>query len=143
MNKSQFSISTKVECGKVVITDCAVGTIKDGEFLGYRARAIWDTGASRSAISERIASKLNLNYLGSHRVGLAHGNDVSLPVYSGASFMFSEDLTCCAPAVDVVDLSEQDFDAIIGMDIIGHGCLTMRPSKDGTTTRFKFTYTEE
>lgn len=140
MSKSQFTISTEVERGKVIITSCVVGTVKDGKFDGFRARAIWDTGASRSAISERIASKLRLNYLGHHNVGLAHGDDVSLPVCSGACFMLCEGLTCSVSAVDVIDLANDDFDAVIGMDIISCGMLLMQPSEFGLS--FTFTICE-
>lgn len=136
MGKSQFTISTDVERGKVVITSCAVGTVTDGNFDGYNVRALWDTGASRSALSERVASKLGLHYLGHHNVGLAHGDDVSVPLCSGACFMFCKDLVCSVSAVDIIDLTGEDFDAIIGMDVISNGTLIMQPSDLGLSFMF-------
>ena len=88
MKKSSYTISTKVQRGEAVVTDAIVGILTEGkEVEGYHVRVLWDTGATTSAISERLAAKLELEYLRHHDVETAHGGRTSLPGYSNVSFM--------------------------------------------------------
>ena len=140
MKKSSYTISTKVRRGETIVTHAIVGTLVEGEMVeGYHVRVLWDTGATTSAISERVAAKLELEYLRHHDVETAHGGRTSLPGYSNVSFMFFKGTALTPSVTDVVSITEQDIDAIIGMDIISCGTLQLRPVKDGT----KFTFALE
>lgn len=137
MKKSSYTISTKVRRGDTVVTDCIVGTLTEGvQVEGYKVRVLWDTGATTSAISERLAAKLQLEYLRHHDVETAHGGKTSLPGYSNVSFMLFERTVITPQVTDVVSITEQDIDAIIGMDIISLGTLQLKPLK--SDTRFTF-----
>lgn len=143
MKKSLFSISTEVKRGDVIITNGLVGILKeDNEFKGYRARILWDTGATNSTISEKLAAKLPLQYLRHHNVETAHGGDVSLAGYSNVSFMLVDGTAITPYATDVSDLNGQSMDAVVGMDIISQGTFTLEPTDDGGT-RMTFTLYEQ
>ena len=138
MKKSSFTISTKVQRGEAVFTDVIVGILTEGkEVEGYHVRALWDTGATTSAISERMAAKLELEYLRHHDVETAHGGRTSLPGYSNVSFILFDNTVITPHVTDVVNITEQNIDAIIGMDIISCGTLLLKPVRDGV----KFTFT--
>lgn len=139
MKKSLFTISTEAVRGDVIITNGVVGILKEGdEFEGYRARILWDTGATNSTISEHLAAKLPLEYLRHHNVDTAHGGDVSLPGYSNVSFMLADGTAITPYVTDVSNLNSQSIDAVVGMDIISQGKFTLEPADDGGT-RMTFT----
>ena len=124
--------------GEAVFTDVIVGILTEGkEVEGYHVRALWDTGATTSAISERMAAKLELEYLRHHDVETAHGGRTSLPGYSNVSFILFDNTVITPHVTDVVNITEQNIDAIIGMDIISCGTLLLKPVRDGV----KFTFT--
>ena len=142
MKKSSYTVSTKVQRGEVVTTDAVVGILTEGEKIeGYHVRALWDTGATTSAISEKIAGKLALEYLRHHDVETAHGGKTSLPGYSNVSFMLFDGTVITPRVTDVVNISEQDIDAIVGMDIISCGTLLLKPIGGGV--KFTFTLSDE
>jgi hypothetical protein len=131
-----------VQRGEAVITDAIVGILTEGkEVEGYHVRVLWDTGATTSAISERLAAKLELEYLRHHDVETAHGGRTSLPGYSNVSFMLFENTVITPRVTDVVSITEQNIDAIVGMDIISCGTLLLEPVKDGV--KFSFTLETE
>lgn len=146
MKKSRFTISTEVPIGSVVITNCAVGVIgSDNEFEGYPVRALWDTGASSSAISERLLKKLermNLEFYKNRDTVMAHGDAFALPSYKNVTFMPSEGLMFTPAGTDVAAMKEQKIDAIIGMDIIFLGCFKLEPIGD-YGMRMTYIYGEE
>lgn len=139
MKKSQFTISTEVLPGNVIVTHGIAGILVEGEKLdGYHIRALWDTGATTSAISDKIVTLLKPEFLRQHTVDTAHGGPTVLSSYSNISFMLADGLVFTPRSTDAVDLEGQPIDAVIGMDIISMGRFLLEPKPDGGT---KFTFT--
>lgn len=139
MNKLQYTVSTEVLPGDVIVTNGVVGVLnKEGIFDGYPVRVLWDTGATTSAISEKIAALLKLKFLRQHTVDTAHGKPVELSSYSNATFMLTDGLAFTPCSTDVVNLEGQPIDAVVGMDIISLGTFLLERKPDGII-RFTFT----
>ncbi|MCC7246805.1 MAG: retroviral-like aspartic protease family protein [Saprospiraceae bacterium] len=94
-------------------------------------KALWDTGATHSAISNRLAGKLNLPIEDFARVTTASGIQ-HVPVYLirvtlPGSFSFDE-----IEAVEFTYTDEDDCDLIVGMDVMTQGDLAIS-NYDGKT----------
>lgn len=97
-------------------------------------RGLWDTGASRSSITQRIVNDLSLIPIGKNNVSTANGIvpvntyfvDIGLP--NGVTVQ-NVLVTCC-------DLG-QDIDILIGMDIIRHGDFSITNVNNKTTFSFR------
>lgn len=97
-------------------------------------RGLWDTGASRSSITQRIVDDLSLIPIGKNNVSTANGIvpvntyfvDIGLP--NGVTVQ-NVLVTCC-------DLG-QDIDILIGMDIIRHGDFSITNVNNKTTFSFR------
>ena len=95
-------------------------------------RAVLDTGSNRTAVSPRVASILDLDYVGTVDVDVPMNEPVETDVYKGACFVFG-DIIVGPRRVHVVDLvSHEDegeaIDVLIGLDIISLGRLTVEPA---------------
>ena len=91
--------------------------------------ALWDTGASCSAISKRAATLLKLVPVSVNSV--YHANGRSMVNLYDISFILPN--KTLFPHVTVVEVTLSDFDLLIGMDIISQGDLSIS-NKDGKTT---------
>jgi hypothetical protein len=84
----------------------------------HRCTAIWDTGATSSMISEKLARKLNLTPEGTVKVSGVHGIEES-NIYT-IQLQFNNGFT-----LNDIQVSEAGnnagFDILIGMDIIAKG----------------------
>lgn len=149
MTRLRFEISTEVPNGEVVVTNCLAGVMNEqGDMDCVRIRAMWDTGSTESAIMKRVADDLKLANMDRHNVDTASGGKTSMEYSGDVYFVLSEGLTAHPKRVDVIDTGKDDngnyndmgLDAIIGLDIISHGTLTMEPSSDGLGTKFTFVY---
>ena len=97
-----------------------------------KCKALWDTGAVYSVISRQFAMKLGLTSFDSGRAYTAQGSydtsvyllDILLP-----NKMIVKDLR-------VSDGEFQDFDFLLGMDVISLGDLTIT-NKDATRFAFR------
>ena len=97
-----------------------------------KCKALWDTGAVYSVISRQFAMKLGLTSFDSGRAYTAQGSydtsvyllDILLP-----NKMIFKDLR-------VSDGEFQDFDFLLGMDVISLGDLTIT-NKDATRFAFR------
>ena len=101
------------------------GTLTEDEHRERMAayKAIWDTGASGSAISYHVASDLGLKSHGKRPVHTANG-EREADIYL-VDFFFQNDIEgrsmVIYPEVTVTDGDIQGVDVLIGMDIIGSG----------------------
>ena len=97
-------------------------------------RSLWDTGASVSLISARVAKVLDLMSIGKSGVsGYNEGIDV-------------KDTYCVhvgLPTGDIVtnimamEFDSDEYDVVIGMDVIGKGDLAVTNLNDRTTFTFR------
>ena len=97
-------------------------------------RSLWDTGASVSLISARVAKVLDLMSIGKSGVsGYNEGIDV-------------KDTYCVhvgLPTGDIVtnimamEFDGDEYDVVIGMDVIGKGDLAITNLNDRTTFSFR------
>lgn len=104
------------------------------------ARSLWDTGASVSLISARVAKVLGLTSIGKSGVsGYNEGVDV-------------KDTFCVhigLPTGDIVtnimamEFDSDEYDVVIGMDIICKGDLAVTNKDDKTTFSFRIPSSEE
>ena len=95
-------------------------------------KAIWDTGATTTAVTEELALSLGLHAVGTRNVLGVHGSadvneyvvDIVLPNQ------------VLIPKVLVTGLKGfvSDCDALIGMDLIGEGDFTVSRGPNGNTT---------
>ena len=101
----------------------------------HNCNAIWDTGATSSMITRRIAQKLNLHSIGKVRIAGVHGA-VNTNIYT-VDIRFGNGFT-----IPNVTVSEADdgggFDVLIGMDIINQGRLLIDGSGAGVSVFFAY-----
>ena len=81
-------------------------------------RGLWDTGASKSSITQRIVDDLNLIPVGNTNISTANGI-VAVSTYF-VDFGLPNGVTVKNVLVSCADLGD-DIDVLIGMDIIRHG----------------------
>lgn len=97
-------------------------------------KGLWDTGASRSSINQKIVDDLSLIPIGKTSICTANGIiiantffvDIGLP----NGVMVNNVLVSCS------DLGN-DIDVLIGMDIIGHGDFSITNVNNKTTFTFR------
>lgn len=118
-----FELSAKKglkEISTPISIACANGCCDIDSRPVYRCNAIWDTGATSSMISKKIAEKLKLHSTGKIKISGVHGV-VESNTYV-VDFIF-----CNGFEITGVHVSEADngggFDVLIGMDIIAKGKL--------------------
>jgi hypothetical protein len=97
-------------------------------------RALWDTGAGISAVTEDFAEKMNLTSIGVMDVDTADGIR-SAKVYSVDIKLQDIPLIMDMHSVEVTD--SDDFDAIIGMDIMSLGDLAITTGTGKTMLSFR------
>lgn len=94
--------------------------------------AIWDTGASNSCITDRIATKLQLQQIAIESVSTANGTTLQ-PVYLIALAIRGDDAHMALQMVKVSAMPGiEQADMLIGMDIITLGDFAVT-NKDGKT----------
>lgn len=116
-----------------LITQIAVFTDISGVPKTVRARALWDTGATISAITPQIAKELGVPVVaripisGVHNVNIVDVVTVSVLLPNQANISDMRAAVCALnPAVD----------AIIGMDIISQGDFAISNGKNETLFSF-------
>jgi len=92
--------------------------------------AIWDTGATSSVITKRVANKCGLKPIGRAKVYHAKG-EATTAVYLASIFLPSK---VAFPQLRVIEGDiAGNIEVLIGMDIIGQGDFAVT-NKDGRTT---------
>lgn len=118
-------------------TDTLVlSSIRDNnvEYTPKLWRGLWDTGASRSSITQRIVDDLNLIPVGNTNISTANGI-VTVNVYF-VDFGLPNGVTVKNVMVSCSDLGD-DIDVLIGMDIIKHGDFSITNVNGKTTFSFR------
>jgi hypothetical protein len=132
-NSSSFTIKANGGLLKVLITDVDIHA--SGQPNSGLVKAIWDTGATGSAITKGIAQKLGLVPTGMAQVHTANGVatqntytiDIKLP---------NKVLIRGIVATEVTSLSS-GCDALIGMDVISLGDFSITNHKGTTCMSFR------
>jgi len=114
-----------------IITSCDFMTV-DMSRRVHSDRVMWDTGSNATIISSRLAKHLNADVLGTGGLdgigGSTQGDTYLLHVLlpTGDTIAYTEAL----------EYDFEDYDAIIGMDIITKGDLYLVSSKGETDFTF-------
>jgi predicted aspartyl protease len=110
--------------------------VRDGNkpFTPKMWRGLWDTGASRSSITQRIVDDLNLIPVGNTNISTANGI-VTVNTYF-VDFGLPNGITIKDVLVSCADLGN-DIDVLIGMDIIRHGDFSITNVNNKTTFSFR------
>lgn len=101
---------------------------------------LWDTGASKSSITQRIVDDLNLIPVGNTNIGTANGV-VTVNTYF-VDFILPNGVLVKNVLVSCADLGD-DIDILIGMDIIRHGDFSITNTDDKTTFSFRIPSLQE
>ena len=132
----------KVDC---IVTECyvyAATNLTRGDSVKRVKimRSLWDTGASVSLISARVAKVLGLTSIGKSGVsGYNEGIDVK------DTFLIHRGL----PTGDIVtnimamEFESDEYDVVIGMDVICNGDLAITNKDDKTTFSFRIPSEQE
>lgn len=131
----------KVDC---VVTECYIYSVASESNPQVNRvkvqRALWDTGASGSLISARVAKALGLKSIGKTGVS-GYNKDIDVKdtylVHVGIS---SGDVFTNIMAMEC---ESDEYDAVIGMDIIGLGDFAVTNKDDKTTFSFRVPSDEE
>ena len=110
------------------ITKCYVGEPTQ-DLHRDEIRGLWDTGATCSLVSGRVASLLGIMPVSKTTIGHANGQSV-VNLYN-ISVVLPNDVLL--PFIEVAEGAFSNFDLLIGMDIISKGDLSIS-NKDGKTT---------
>ena len=97
-------------------------------------RSLWDTGASVSLISSRVAKVLGLESIGKSGVsGYNEGIDVK------DTYLIHIGLPTRDIVTDIMamEFDSDEYDVVIGMDVICHGELAITNQNDKTTFSFR------
>ena len=113
---------------------------KDTSYTPKLWRGLWDTGASKSSITQRIVDDLNLIPVGNTNISTANGV-VAVNTYF-VDFGLPNGVTVKNVLVSCTDLGD-DIDVLIGMDIIRHGDFSITNVNNKTTFSFRTPSVEE
>lgn len=107
-----------------------------------RYSAIWDTGATNTGVTPRVASECGLVPIGQTRVVGVHGEDLSnvylIDVHLPNGLTVHE-----ITASEMPGLTSRFDDILIGMDIIGLGDFAVSNYRGKTTFTFRVPSLEE
>ena len=107
-------------------TTCKISAKGRNDFAKYYA--LWDTGANMTAISNKVVQDLGLvPYM--YRINTTAGGNVRSNLYYVDLILPNEVLF---PRLQVTNCYMDDFDILIGMDVITQGDLAIT-NKDGST----------
>ena len=141
MQKTQvYSFTIRYEGhSSVLFSDCGIHSAIDNpkqtnpNLLKPKVyKAIWDTGATNTSITKKVAEECNLQPTRPTVVNTASGQDL-VDVYLASIFLPNE---IVIPLIAVNQAVLKDFDILIGMDIIGEGDFAV--SNKNQITQFSF-----
>lgn len=108
--------------------------VTNGEGLMFlETKALWDTGATKSVVTKSIAEKIGLIPVGTTNVNHAGGSSVANTYL--VNFYLPNNVGI--PGVLVSECPPSDFGAIIGMDIIASGDLSITNVDSQTWMTFR------
>ncbi len=113
----------------------SIATIYKIPFKDLEVEAIWDTGATRTAISRSIVRKLNLIPIARTNVQAA-GNSYISDVYKVDIFLPNRVIVNDVHVTEAKNI--QDSEILIGMDIINIGDFSITNADEKTYFSFRF-----
>ncbi len=132
----------KVDC---IVTECyvyAATNLTRGDSVKRVKimRSLWDTGASVSLISARVAKVLGLTSIGKSGVsGYNEGIDVKDTFLIHLGLPTSDIVT----NIMAMEFESDEYDVVIGMDVICNGDLAITNKDDKTTFSFRIPSEQE
>lgn len=136
MIPDQYSFTTKYNgIATALITRCAISAAWDPleekpEPVAVRYQCLWDTGATISAITKRVATDLGLSTEALIPIQHAGGISVDVPQHY-VNLQLPNNVVMVGRAVAQLPL--RNYDVIVGMDIISQGDFAIS-NFDGKTT---------
>jgi len=104
------------------------------DYKEIEINAIWDTGATNSCISEKVVNALDSKPIRKVPVNGVHGQNV----VNGYKVNFRLPNKLIVQDLDVTEAILGEYDALIGMDIIGIGDFAVSHSNGLTCFSFRF-----
>jgi hypothetical protein len=98
-------------------------------------KALWDTGATRSALAPSLVAKLNLVSVGSAKLSHA-GGQTATSTYM-VNLGLPNRVLVAGMLVTEFQSPTSGFEAIVGMDVIGHGDLALTHVNGNTQMSFR------
>lgn len=145
MNKAYTVEFSKIErqlttparfCGYVPEADEETAVAPEQEFKG-----IWDTGATDSVISKRLAEKLEIKPYRIARAATA-STVIECPVFIVSIFLPLDAFLFNVP-VTAMDFPEHDLDFLLGMDVISLGDFAVTHARGRTKFSFQIPSTHD
>lgn len=102
----------------------------------YKAKAIWDTGSSATAISERLAEEMGLAPV-DKGVGVSAVGETKI-LYYLLDIRMSNDIVIKSVKIAAFPLKRHDIDILLGMDVISKGKLTISNQNGKTEVTFEY-----
>lgn len=129
--------SIVTECYVYAPTDfCQGGPIKRVKIM----RSLWDTGASVTLISARVAKVLGLTSIGKSGVsGYNQGIDVKDTFLVHIGLPTGDIIT----NIMAMEFDTDEYDVVIGMDVICNGDMAITNKDDKTTFSFRIPSKQE
>lgn len=109
-------------------------TIPKDSINSRQYRALWDTGATASVITQKIVDELGLKPIGMTKVHTASHSDIIAEVYLVSIFLPN---TVAIPNIKVTKGNITGHDMLIGMDIISQGDFAITYNEGKTTFSFR------
>ena len=100
----------------VVLTECTLRPVGGGRPF-YTDKTMWDTGSENTLVSSRIIKEMGLQPIGQVGVSGIGGNTVSNAYYIHLDLNSGDVIAY----LEVLESDFDDYDVIIGMDVIGYG----------------------
>jgi hypothetical protein len=136
---SAFSIKSIGGLLRVLITDAAIIVPQGGNHS--KVKAIWDTGATGSAITDKVVSELGLVPTGMAQVhtagGVVNQNTYTIDIGLPNGVVIQGIITTGVP------LLSSGSDALIGMDVISLGDFSVTNHKGITCMSFRIPSSHE
>ena len=142
MRKTQvFGFSSRYDnLSNVLINDCGIHSavseleqVKPASLNPRFYKAIWDTGATNTCITKKVAVECGLPIVGTTEIHHANGKD-TVDVFLASLYLPN------GIAIPVIRVSEAKLigaDMLIGMDIIGQGDFAISNFKGSTQFSFR------
>ena len=119
----------------VLITDAEVENTLTGEKI--ETKAIWDTGATNTSITKRLAAAINLKKFSKAEIRGVHGTK-EVPVFYAKVTLQNKSISLEIPITGCDELSNDgSVGLLIGMDIISKGDFCVSNYQGKTTMTFR------
>lgn len=138
LKKIQVSALTVSASGiaRVMISPIIVENTKTG--VAEETKAIWDTGATGSAITKSLANKLGLVPVSETQVKGVHGVKFGVNVYAVKITLNNQSVVFVLPVTECDQLSDDgETEFLIGMDVITKGDFAITNNQGKTVMTYR------